>query len=63
MYDTVVTEDGRLAIVLRLPYNKVPPKEVHEIHEPIVIEYNEPDAEEPEGSRVIIIDLEEDEET
>ena len=59
MYDTVVTEDGRLAIVLRLPYSERKISEVPEYREPVVIEYDEPEVE--EDPRVIIIDLYEEE--
>ena len=55
MYDTVVTEDGRLAIVLRLPYSERQSVEVPEYREPIIIDYvDEP--EDDEAPRVIIID-------
>jgi hypothetical protein len=59
MYDTVVTEDGRLAIVLRIPYSERETREIHDTHEQIIIEYNEPEPDESGSPRVIIIDLNE----
>lgn len=58
MYETIVTEDGRLALVLRLPQNKELAEErVPDVRycDPIIIDYEEPE----DSSRVIIIDLEE----
>ena len=62
MYETIVTEDGRLAIVLRLPKTD----ELAEEHvsepvyvDPITIDYSDPEPD--SASRVIIIDLEEQE--
>jgi len=57
MYDTIVTEDGRLAIVLRIPRREREAIDVPEIREPIIIEYGEPEPETGESPRVIIIDL------
>jgi len=59
MYDTIVTEDGRLAIVLRVPYREREIRKIPDIREPVVIEYNEPEPELEESPRVIIIDLNE----
>ena len=58
MYDTIVTEDGRLAIVLRIPKSERTHYEIPEYREPIIIEYDEPEVDK-EPSRVIIIDLDE----
>ena len=56
MYETIVTEDGRLALILRLPQDKeLANKHVPDIEycDPIVIDYEDPES----SPRVIIIDL------
>ena len=57
MYETIVTSDGRLALVLRKPKPEPNKSETHErvYADPIIIDYLSEDEEKESPSTVIII--------